>query len=202
MTALSAADYLVDFGADGEIAPNRSRPPDGVSAAESSAGRIAEAYTSGFEKGKAAAHAAFEINLRARRAEFEEELNAARSAWAAEIGKTLAEQLTLGLREGEQRIAEAAARILKPFLASELHRQAMADLNECLDALIAKAPGLALEISAPPDVLEELRQQMADKVAAVTYQISDDCNVRVTAGATILETHFASWMAKIEKATR
>jgi hypothetical protein len=108
----------------------------------------------------------------------------------------------LGLREGEQRIAEAAARILKPFLASELHRQAMADLNECLDALIAKAPGLALEISAPPDVLEELRQQMADKVAAVTYQISDDCNVRVTAGATILETHFASWMAKIEKATR
>lgn len=200
MTALPAADYLVEFGPGGEVGP--SRRSDGPSTAGNAVDRVAEAYTNGFEKGKSAARATLELSLRSQKIQFERELKAARGAWAKEMGETLAQRLTSGLQEGERRIAEAVARILKPFLGTEIHRQAIADLHESLDGLIALAPGPVLEISAPPDVLEGLRRHLAEKVAAVSYHPSDDCDVRVTAGATVLETHFASWIAKIEEATR
>ncbi|NJO34038.1 MAG: hypothetical protein HC869_13745 [Rhodospirillales bacterium] len=99
-------------------------------------------------------------------------------------------------------MAETTARILKPFLATELHRQAVAELQVSLGTLMAADQGISLDISGPADVLEALRQQLSGKAVRVTYTPSDDCDVRIVAGPATLETCLKSWMAKLDEATR
>ncbi len=99
-------------------------------------------------------------------------------------------------------MAETTARILKPFVAAEFHRQAIAELRASLDALLATDSGVSLDISGPADVLEVLRQHLSGKTATVTYTPSDDCDVRIVAGQATLETRLKDWMAKLDEATR
>ena len=106
------------------------------------------------------------------------------------------------MQEFEGRVAETTARILKPFLAAELHRQAIAELQSSLDMLMATDSGVSLSISGPADVLEALRQQLSGKTATVTYTPSDDCDVRIVAGSAALETRLKDWMAKLDEAMR
>ena len=97
---------------------------------------------------------------RSRRTEFDARLAAERQEWATSIGEELANRLLAAVKEFEGRVAETTARILKPFVAAELHRQAIAELQASLDALLATDSGVSLDISGPADVLEVLRQQL------------------------------------------
>ena len=139
---------------------------------------------------------------RSRRAEFAAQLAAERQEWATGTGEELANRLLAAVQEFEGRVAETTARILKPFLAAELHRQAIAELQASLDMLMATDSGVSLSISGPADVLEALRGQLSGKTATVTYTPSDDCDVRIVAGQAVLETRLKGWMAKLDEATR
>ena len=52
------------------------------------------------------------------------------------------------------------------------------------------------------DVLDALREQLSGKTTAVTYTPSDDCDVRIVAGQATLETRLKDWMAKLDEATQ
>jgi hypothetical protein len=106
------------------------------------------------------------------------------------------------MQEFEMRVAETTARVLKPFLAAEIHRQAIAELQANLDALLTTDSGVNLSITGPADVLENLRQHLADRKVTATFTPADTCDVRVVAGAATLETQLKSWMAELEEATR
>ncbi len=202
MIAVPAAHYLADFSTDGD---RRSPHASGGRAENDSATaavKIDEAFARGIDDGRAAAESEFEAKLEEQRAEFAEQLAAARQEWAAGAGEELANRLLLAVQEFEKRVAETTARILKPFLATELHRQAVAELQASLDTLMATNQGVSLVISGPADVLEVLRRQLSGKVASVTYTPSDDCDVRIVAGPATLETCLKSWMAKLDEATR
>jgi hypothetical protein len=202
MSAVPAARYLADFSTDGD----RRSPHAGGRPAEAdsamAAAKVDEAFARGIDDGRAAAESEFEAKLEEQRAEFAEQLATARQEWAAGAGEELANRLLAAVQEFEKRVAETTARILKPFLSVELHRQAVAELQASLGTLMATNQGVSLDISGPADVLEALRQQLSGKVASVTYTPSDDCDVRIVAGPATLETCLKTWMTKLDEATR
>jgi hypothetical protein len=203
MIAVPAARYLADFGADGDArAPHAGSGAPVKNDSATAAARIDEAFARGIDDGRAAAESEFETKLEEQRAEFAAQLAAERQEWAAATGEELANRLLAAVQEFEGRVAETTARILKPFLAAELRRQAIAELQSSLDMLLATDSGVSLSISGPADILEALRGQLSGKTATVTYTPSDDCDVRIVAGPAMLETRLKGWMAKLDEATR
>ena len=201
MSAVPAARYLTDFGAAGDArAPHAGSMP--AKTESTAAAKLDEAFARGVEDGRAAAEAEFEAKLEEQRTEFDARLAAERQEWATSIGEELANRLLGAVKEFEGRVAETTARILKPFVAAEFHRQAIAELRASLDALLATDSGVSLDITGPTDVLEALSQHLSGKMAAVTYNPSDDCDVRIVAGQATLETGLKDWMAKLDEATR
>lgn len=203
MSAVPAARYLTDFGADSDArAHNGVARPSSKDDSAAAAAKLDEAFARGVDDGRAAAETEFEASLEAQRAEFAAQLASEREEWAAGIGAELANRLVAAVKEFEVRVADTAARILKPFLAVEVHRQAIAELQASLDVLMATDADVSLSISGPADILDALRQHLAGKTAAVTYTPGDDCDVRIVAGQAVLETCLKNWMAKLEEATR
>lgn len=201
MSATPAAPYLTEFGSGARrsalaIVGRR------LSDAEDAAARIAEAHASGVESGKASAMATMEGKLEEQRALFARQLAAEREAWAAQEGGKLAAQLTTGLLALEAQIADAAARVLAPFLEARLCHRAVADLRADLEVLLTRDASLSVSIAGPEDLLQALRDQLSGKPCSVSYAANGACDVCITADQTILETRLAAWKAGIEEAVR
>lgn len=204
MSAVPAARYLADFGAEVNArAPHGgSVAPVAADAAPTIAVRLDEAFAGGVDAGRTAAEAEYEAKLEEQRAEFAAQLEAERQQWAAGTGEELANRLVAAVSEFEGRVAQTTARILKPFLAAEIHRQAIADLQDNLASLLATDANISLSISGPADILESLRQHLATRSTVVTYTESDDCDVRIVAGHATLETRLKDWSTKLDEAMR
>jgi len=201
MSAVPAARFLVEFGADGGIgAPRAGGVEPEAQASPCAAAELEEAFARGVEEGKAAAQAECEAKLEEQRGQFVAELAEARQEWATGTGEQLASRLLEAVGEFEVRVCEAVARILKPFLAAQLHAQAVAELRANLDVLVSADPGVDLNVSGPDDILEAVRAQLDGKTMAVTYEPSSDCDARIVAGQATLETRLGDWMAKLEEA--
>jgi hypothetical protein len=196
MRANPAAPYLTEFGSGTAgrsalaVVGGRDQPDE--------AARIAQAH----ESGKAAAAAMLEAKLAEECAKLGQQLAAQREAWTAEQGAKLAVQLAAGLQALEAQVADAAARVLAPFLETRLKQQAIAELRADLEVLLAKDPTISLNITGPEDLLQALREQLAGSTCAVTYTAGDACDVRITADQTLLETRLAAWKARVEEAAR
>lgn len=203
MSAVPAAGHLAEFGPDGEVLGRRSRARQNASAhGDPDAAGDPDAYAKGFEGGKSAVQAAFDSKLAEQKSRFESQLASEREQWVAQQGEMLAERFRSGLRDLEVAIAGTAGRILKPFLAAAVRRQAIAELQEQLHALLAGNEATRFTVSGPPDLLEALRSQLDTAGVAVTYAPGQQCDVRVNVGETVLETRLGVWMAKIEEAVR
>jgi hypothetical protein len=203
MSAVPAAHHLTDFGVHADIVgqPPRSREQAGLRNASPEA-KLEEAFARGAEEAKVAAQGEFEAKYAAQEQLFAERLAQERQSWAAGAGEKLAVTIVSGFRELETRVAETTARVLKPFLAAELHRQAIAELQANLELLLTTGTGVSLHISGPPDILQAVRAQLAGRTSAVTYDTSNELDVRIVAGQAALETCLREWMAKLEEAVR
>jgi hypothetical protein len=202
MSAVPAAGYLVEFGGEGDTNLLHASAGAALRHDRGAAAKLEEALQRGVESGRIEAQRYFYAKLEEQRGEFAAKLGAERQQWAAGAGEELAKRLLAAVAEFEGRVADTIARILKPFLAAELRRQAVSELQANLEALLTSDPGVNLSISGPADILDVLRQQLAGRTATATYTPSQDCDVRIVAGQAMLETQLQSWMAKLEEATR
>jgi hypothetical protein len=184
MSTPSIAHYLRDFGAVAE--PSFGRPE------ASRAAEIDAAFARGVEHGQAAARASLEAKLESQQKQFELELAAERQAREVEAGK-LAAAFAGGLASLEQSIADSVGRLLRPFLAARVHAEVLAELRAALTALLHKEPGIALMIAGPEHLLAPLRATMPQ--GAISYVANSDCEVRVTANDTLLQTRLGAWLA-------
>ena len=197
MSAVPASSYLIEFG-DASL----RRRNDGGGSADDVSARIEAAHASGFKGGKAAAMATLEARLEEQEQAFVHRLAAERQAWVAQVAETLSACLAAGLGELEIRIGEVTARVLEPFLRAEVCREVIADLGADLDVLLTKSAGLSMSVAGPEDLLQALRDRLADKDCAVTWLPNNEPDVRITAGQTILETRLGAWAGKIAEAIR
>jgi hypothetical protein len=196
MTAAAIAHYLPEFdAADHKWAGLRPASPPA-----SRMPALDAAFADGAASVKAAAEARLADKLAEQKALHERELAEARAAWARQEGERLAAQLVTGLEELEARLADTAARLLRPFVAAEVQRGLIADLAETLNGLLAREPAAAVSICGAADLLEALRARLAGKLEHVTFHAGPSSDIRVTAGQTLIETRLGAWMARIEEA--
>jgi hypothetical protein len=203
MSAAPIARYLLELDAGDDA---RATPAEMTSAGKpsttSKVAMVDEAFTKGFESGKAAAEGQIAGKIAERDTLHLKELASAREAWTRLESGRLAEQLVKDLEALEARLAGTTARILKPFLAVELHRRAITDLAESLTVLRTQEKTAVISVSGAADLLEALRLRLEGKFENVTYHQSGACDVRVTVGQTVLETRVGAWMARIEEAMK
>jgi hypothetical protein len=201
MTAIPLARFLVDFGVDADHRADGSHQGMRAEAAAiaNAKARIAESRDQGYAEGRAAAEAEFAAKLDLHQKDFEQQLATARQNWAATEGNVLSDAFVRALQELEARLAATTARILLPFLASEVRHAAVAELVTTIETILARNQAARIEISGPDDLLGVLRSRLADKVTA-TFTTSQSCDVRVVIDQTTLETRFGAWIAAIEGA--
>ncbi len=201
MSAVPAARYLTEFGVEGTT--GATRPGDASGSPEAALRhKLDEAFARGVEAGRVAAREEADAKLSGQQVLFAKRLELERQKWAIGTGDKLANKLTKGLRDLEARIADSAARVLRPFVEAELHRQSIAELRSSLGALVATEAGVNLHISGPADVLDVLRTQLKDKNPPAVFEVTEEPDVRIVAGQAVLETHLKDWMGKVEEAMR
>jgi hypothetical protein len=212
MSAMPVAPFLSEFGIPATARRDSPFVPFAVEGgaastgipAETEADRIEAARASGFASGEASARAALAATVAGLGEEHARELADAREAWVSAEADKLAHQLAAGLNDLEVRLTDATARVLAPVLQAEVAGQAIADLSSELARLLANAADVSLSISGPEDLLEALRARLADQLAgktvSVDYRQSEEPDVRIVAGQTVLETRLGVWAAKIGEA--
>jgi hypothetical protein len=204
LSAVPAAHFLVDFGGNEPAAIVAGEAPGEAMPAAADAShygdQIEEAYSRGLQEGTAAAHAQLQAQLDEQQAAFEQSLATLRESWCSEQGALLSEQINVAVRDMEERITNSTGRILGPFLVAAVREQAIAELHATLQELLSANPEVALEISGPEDLLEAVRTSLSASVATVSFVANDTCDVRVKAGASVVETRMAAWLKHIEGA--
>jgi hypothetical protein len=203
MARISAAKFITEFGAEGKpkdaayVWPTQKQALGAATARTAS--RPDDAYERGVAAGKAAILADIETRLEAERVYYKQQLELERFTWANREAEKLAELFADGIREIETNVANITARILKPFLAENAHRQAIAELLEALETLIGKNQGMTLEVFGPEDLLQLIREKLRDRNVAALFSPSEGVDVRVVAGQTILETSLGAWMDQLRR---
>lgn len=156
--------------------------------------RLEEARVRGVQEGRAAAEAAHVAAFAAQKAAFEAKLAAEREQWAAAEGARLAELLTAGLLDIEQKISDRVGRILAPVVAAEVRRGAVASLAETLRGMVLKGTYARLNVSGPPDLVAALEAQLGDAREALRFDVSEGVDLVVNADDTVLETRIGAWV--------
>jgi hypothetical protein len=204
MSALPVAQYLKDLG--GEAVRGRSGKSSSELAGEAAIGadavaRMAEAYARGLAEGKAAANAEFDEKLAQERTSAEARLAAERQRWVALEGSRLADLIASAVGEIEGRIGDHVAQVLKPVLAAEVQRRAVAELAGTLESLMANGDFVKLTISGPEDLLGMLSTKLNVKIGNVTFTPAPGCDLHITADQTVLETQIGAWVRAIRGET-
>jgi hypothetical protein len=161
--------------------------------AEELAARLAEAYARGREEGRAEAWVEAERLRAADRIAAEEQAAAERDEFQRNEYARLEAAIRGGLAEIDEKVGAAVARILAPFLAEQVVKQATEALRENIARLCAGgAPGL-ISIRGPEPLLRRLRERVGPLAATVEYVEDNSVEVVVEAGPTRIATELGPW---------
>lgn len=101
--------------------------------------------------------------------------------------------LRSGLRQIEQSVGAAVARILAPFLSDELVKRAVDELSQAVAQLSAgNTPGL-IKIRGPERILALLRERIGDLPIEVEYVEEEGVRTLVEANATQIVADLRPW---------
>lgn len=207
MKFVPAAKHIVDFEKDKTardpftITSIKRDQPSVSSVARHLPGKWGDSYARGLEDGKTAAREEMQQEHTVLRQQFEQELALERCTWATREAEILTQALQHSLHELEGNIANAVSRILKPFLTETLKKKAIADLMETLDGIIKKDEGITLEISGPDDLLQRLREKLANTHVTALFSPRDEIDVTIKVGQTNLATQIQAWIERLEERT-
>jgi hypothetical protein len=163
--------------------------------------KVEDAYTRGYEAGRAVARAEHEEKLKQQQDYYAQQLSLERYTWANRESDVLAAQIADGLIEIEERIANTVGRLLRPFITKQAKDRAVGELVAALEVLLGTDDGVTLEISGPEDLLELLRGKLSNRNAAVLFAPGEGTEVRVAAGPTLIETNLGEWMQRVKERT-
>jgi flagellar biosynthesis/type III secretory pathway protein FliH len=191
------AHYLTDFGIKDFPAELPQMPPSAIPVLAEAhwAELIEEAHAKGIAEGRKAAEEQAAAQLEQQQAESQQALAAAREAWTAEAGPRISEQIVSAISQMEQRIADAAERVLRPLMVDAVRAEAIRQLRAILQDLIRSSPDLALQVTGPEDLLDAVRAGIPDSVKTVSYVVSTTTDVQIKAGSSLVETSIGTWLA-------
>jgi uncharacterized protein (DUF2267 family) len=201
MKPIPIAQYLNQFGkanaARIDPAPQESlllrprplpAPPVNIDA------QLEEAAARGRQEALEAARAEFAAALAVERKDWEDQEAARRLAWQAGEFARFSEKIDRAMTAIEDRVAQAVARILKPFINEERAKQVTAALSENLSRILSRDAPAMLKITGPEALLSVLRDKMSEHAVKVEYIPSAGADVTVEANQTIIQSQLQAWI--------
>ena len=206
MSHVTLASLLTDYGvsddpetsaitvqspvlAEDDLSPNIGfeRLPEAATSA------IEDAYRRGFEEGQREAEARMVHDLGEQRAAAELKLGQARKAWAIDFGQALAQELSSAVQDMHHMLADNFADVLLPIIRDEMRSEAVRKISNAMRTAAASDWQGPLVIEGPKDLLEALRDNMADMESIIECREVEGQDVKVTINETILETQLSAW---------
>jgi len=154
---------------------------------------VAEAYERGLREGAATARAE-DVEKLAREAEaLQQQARESQAEFQANEYARLADTISTGLAEMEDRIAASVARILAPLLSAEVTKSIVDDLRDDIGRLCSgRSPGI-VKIRGPQRLLETLRERVAELPAEFEFVEEEGVEVTVEAQHTLIRSQLRPW---------
>lgn len=150
-----------------------------------------------------AADMAAEIDARILAAREEERLDAearllqARETWSNDIASAIAGQIDAAIHDAFSVLRDDLARALTPFISREVFSHTFDQMLSCIKKGLAGEAEPVIEIFAPADLIEKLKRALVDRNIAIIAHESDQTEMRVQMGATVIETALEEWLSRL-----
>ena len=172
--------------------PPEPEPPDDFEA------RLSEAYHRGVQEGIDAAKSEAATARALERAELQKRAVIDKLDFQLNEYARISEQLALGFSELERRIAQAAARVLKPLIDDRVAKQIVDELAENV-ARLTRAGNLGLlKARGPERLLAGLKSRIETLAVDVEYVEDEGVEITVAAQMTEIRSELAAWGRLIE----
>lgn len=227
MMARPIHHFLKEFGSESGEAPFQpplARPalvaaqvpaaeaaptPAPVSPPDTLAIKVKEAYQQGLAAGRALEREASEAQAAELAVDLERRLESVRSTFSTALAENLATELRTGIEAASARMSSHIATALAPFLREGLAQAAIESFVKEIGGMIDTAEGLSVEVACPKEIIEPLRERLAETMAArgappgsVRCVPGDTADIRVTLNETVIETRLAEWLLRLEGVLR
>ena len=160
--------------------------------------RLAESYHRGVQEGLDAGKAEAATARALERAEWQKRAVVENLDFQMNEFARLSETLTLGFAELERRIAEAAARALKPLVQDRVAKEIVDELAENVARLTRSGGAELLKIRGPGKLLSALKDKIAALAIAVEYVEQENVEISVSAQSTEIRSELQTWARLID----
>lgn len=171
--------------------------------------KVQEAYQKGLAAGRALEREATEAQAAELAVDFERQVEAVRSTFSAALADNLVTELRTAVEAASARLSSHAATALMPFLRDGITQAAITSFVKELGSMIDTTEGLSVEVACPKDIVDLLRERLAEAMAArgappgsVRCVPGDTADIRVTLNETVIETRLAEWLSRLEGVLR
>lgn len=171
--------------------------------------RLQESYQQGVTAGRTLASEATEAQAAELAVDFDRRLEDVRSTFSTALADSLAVELRAGIEAASARISSHVATALVPFLREGIARAAITDFVKELSDMIDTAEGLSIDVTCPEEIVEPLRERLAEAMAArgappgcVRCIPGKSTDISVTLNETVLQTRIADWLTRLEGVLR
>ncbi len=186
---------------DASFAPRREppRPPVAPPAPPVDIeARLSEAYHRGVQEGLDAANAEAATSRALERAEMQKRAVIEKLDFQMNEYARLSEQIATAFGELERRVAQTAARVLKPLLLVSVTKQIVDELAENVARLTRSSRLGLVKVRGPERLLAELKSKIAALAVDVEYVEEEGVEITISADATEIRSELASWSMLID----
>jgi hypothetical protein len=173
------------------------------------ASRLQAAFQEGLAAGRAMEREATEGQAAELAVDFDRRIGEVGATFSTTLADGLAAELRTGIEAASARISSNVATALVPFLREGLTRAAIASFVKELGDVMDTTGGMVVEVGCPKEILESLRERMAEAMAArgaptgsTRFVPNDAAEIRVTLNETVIETRLAEWLSRLEEVLR
>jgi len=160
--------------------------------------QLAQAYHRGVQEGLDAGKSEAATARALERAELQKRAVIEKLDFQMNEYARLSETLTAGFAELERRVAQAAARVLKPLLIEAVAGQIVEELSENV-ARLTRAGAIGLvKVRGPERLLSALKEKIEALAVDVEYVEDAGVEITVSAQSTEIRSELASWAKLIE----
>jgi hypothetical protein len=160
--------------------------------------KLAEAYHRGVQEGLDTGKSEAATARALERAEMQKRAVIEKLDFQMNEYTRLSDTIANGFAEIERRIAEAAARVLKPLLIEEVIKQIVDELVENVARLTRGGGVTLLKISGPEPLLRALKPKVEKLAVEVEYVEEGGIEISVAAQATEIRSELGAWARLID----
>lgn len=157
----------------------------------------AAARAEGRREGEAVAAQAARAAIAAEREAGAAALAEARQRWVDAESAVLANSFAEQIRTLEADVARSLTRVLQPFLAEGLRREAIRDLHATVSSVLADDRSGTLAVTGPSDLVDALARRLDLPPGRLVAACDGSPDLRVRMNGTVVETQLQAWGARV-----